>query len=742
MRLTLRTMLAYMDDILDPEDAEALGKKIEESEFATGVLHRTRDCMRRLRLGAPKVMEQGAGLDPNTVSEYLDNTLSDDRVADFEKVCLESDVHLAEVASCHQILTLVLGEPAEVTPESRLRMYRLAELAAPPAADDGSGVSPAAPPVQADAGHGGPPPVPAPWIAREVPDYLRAASTTRRLFWPVAGAVIVLLLVAIVVMLIAGRPGPAKRPLAKGPESKGPSQPDASQADLAPAVPSAAEPAADGAPAADTPPEDASRKVLPPPVPPDEPWASSSGGRAGEPPSEEPAEQPAEPAEQPAEPAVLPPPETLASNPLRPPSEVVPGEPVEETTPAPPTEPAPLPPEEVGQLVSSAQILLKLDTDTGAWRRLPDQQALMSDELLLSLPTYRPAIVLSDQIKLVLIDEARVRLLACDQEGIHGVNVDYGRLVIKTAAGAGSRLRLQLGERAGVVTFADAESALAVEVRRESASTQDPETQPGPLKVDLYAHTGRILWQEGAGREPVAVSAPLRLTLNDQPLEAVAVAEFPDWLLTDTISPLDRRASGTVAEAVSVGRPVELTLGELVEHRQKEVRQLALRCLAAIGDFELLVKALDDPDERMLSQDYFYIDQLRAAVRRSPQAAAQVRTTMEQLYGGSGVNLYEMLWKYGPEELGADEAAELVDYLEDDTLAFRRLSFWNLREITGMGLYYRPEDTAAERRSSVRKWRERLNNMPVLKSTPPKQESPPSQEADAAAVQKDPGTDF
>src|SRR3954470_9379670 len=110
MRLTLRTLLAYLDDTLEPSRAREIGAKLAESEPAQEIVERIRHVIRRRRLTVPPAASR---IHPNTLAKYLDSEITPEKAEELERMCLASDVHRAEVAACHQIRTLVQGEPAE-----------------------------------------------------------------------------------------------------------------------------------------------------------------------------------------------------------------------------------------------------------------------------------------------------------------------------------------------------------------------------------------------------------------------------------------------------------------------------------------------------------------------------------------------------------------------------------------------------------------------------------------------------
>ncbi len=123
--LTLRTLLAYLDDTLPPADAKVIGQKLAENEEARQLADRIRVLVRKRSLSTPTSGPDGSPTDPNTVAAYLSDRLSPDQVKKFETFSLESDVSLAELAACHQILTLLLSDQVRVPPSAYKRMYGL-----------------------------------------------------------------------------------------------------------------------------------------------------------------------------------------------------------------------------------------------------------------------------------------------------------------------------------------------------------------------------------------------------------------------------------------------------------------------------------------------------------------------------------------------------------------------------------------------------------------------------------------
>ncbi|MBR5711915.1 MAG: hypothetical protein IKX40_14260 [Thermoguttaceae bacterium] len=127
MKLTLRTLLAYIDNLLPPHDAEEFEALLNENAAANNLCKRIQSVMTRPELGAPDVLDKGLHLDPNVTAEYLDNVLSSEESPEYERLCISSDRQLSEVSACHQILTVVQIEPAEVDPAWREKIYTAPE---------------------------------------------------------------------------------------------------------------------------------------------------------------------------------------------------------------------------------------------------------------------------------------------------------------------------------------------------------------------------------------------------------------------------------------------------------------------------------------------------------------------------------------------------------------------------------------------------------------------------------------
>lgn len=745
MRLTLRTMLAYLDDILEPQDAQALGQKIDESEFAKNLMHRIRDVTRRLRLPAPKLDGRGMGLDANTVAEYLDSILAPERLLDFEKVCLESDVHLAEVASAHQILALVLGEPAEIEAHTRQRMYGLVLLSetsdSKPEAVAAAADTPATVPLTAAAtnaaatnkGHVKQLAVAAVAPSREpaaeagarkkpeIPEYLREEPSGG--WWKLAAAAVVLIVIGgfywiwsqssslndEVVLNPEGQnavvpsgsgtssetiPKAAPEGAAKSATTAPPSisQPVPSQPKIAatetevPVPPSPNPlpklPSSETTPAP-TPP------VLPPVVPPTVPVtpapATTPSTTAATPAVPMPVATTTPPALPPLVPAPATPGTTpAATSPAKTPATPAPPAAVPAATNPPATPPVEVARDGIGRSMST-ELMLRFNRQNKTWHRLANQEKLFSGDRLLVLPTDRANMDLGGN-PVTMLEGASIEVKGPDEQGVLNLNVLEGRLLLLAQINRpGTRVLLRFGDREGLLTFVDPDASVALDVARVRVEGTNPETEPATTLADLYVLGGTVSWLVPGAQQAELIKAGMRRALDGRPTSA-APAQVPGWVAKDDVNPLDKRGSAAIKEKLTSNQPASVILKELSDDTRSEVSLMALQSLALIEEFDWLVKRLNEPAQRGAllppSPRLGLIDSLRSALNRGPEVAQRLRQSLETPFGrDKGDELYRMLWGYSPQQLKEGSAKRLVDFLENEDAAIRTLSFWNLRHI-------------------------------------------------------------
>lgn len=759
MRLTLRTLLAYMDDILDPSDQDNLSRQVEESEMASELIHRTRDATRRLRLGAPPVIGEGMELDPNVAAEYLDSTLSADDMSEYQQVCLDSDVHLAEVASCHHILTMVLGEPAEIEPEMRQRMYsvpgrvdewrklrldgpRQAEMTAEAVAVSAAKLS--------DSGQDEP--------ITEVPDYLKAGDSAN--FGRMAIAFAAALVLGFTAFILFGPDGILKsdQEVAQGADQGGDDQgvdrgeDQGDELSLPPAVGASDEEgtmdAADNTiptenttdPTDDGTVEDgagddgadiamepnggteASVATEQPADSMTEPGAVDVAEGAGAEPTvvEANGPQPGEPEVQPTETvqpegqaAEMPAGdggERIASNT----GDLMPDAVPDNTpdagdaeTPAAPLDAAPL-----GTMVSLGDVLLRWDEQSGEWLRLPARSSIVAGDKLLSLPTYRPALALVSGLRVEFSDAAKMSLDFAANAAGPRLEIDYGRFLLINTNMEPIEIELVVsGESKRIVL--DSTAILGLNVDRPFMPGADVEASLGSFTANFYAPKGLVAWDVGA----VATEAEQGSQWTWRDATMNSITDDVEWMDGQSLPYLQQNVSKYFEKELETGQAARMQLLELFESsRRREDKALATISGAHVGQFVPFVQALADTQQQSSWADH--IEELRAAMSRSTQAAKDIHQTLTEQRGAAlADDLFRMLRGYSsseigttPEEVRAGVTRQLIDWLEHDRLEYRVLAIHNLKQIYGgKTLGYNPVITEPARQErAVKLWRTRL----------------------------------
>jgi hypothetical protein len=714
-------LLAYLDDTLDPAQTKLIGQKVAESATAQELIARIKDVVRRRRLTV------GNKLDPNTVADYIDSVLPSEQLTEVEEICLGSDVHLAEIAACHQILTVVLSEPILVPPTAKRRMYGLIKgREAIPYRKMAAAATASAPEAHGGADHDADD-----TLLLGLPSYRRQGAWFRRLA-PVAAV----LLLGGGLAFALWRALPSDQKNAKAGTSTSVAQVNDRQPDNPPPGP---------------------------PVEPEPPKGKTNGTSPA-------AVTPAPAEANPAKPA----------KPEEPPKEPAPAKPASPNKPAP-ADSAPPQGERrvVGKYVAEdaapASILLQRPSDEDRWQRLRPKGPVSTNDSLVSLPGYRSEVRLDNGVGLTLWGNlpdpafpyvAESAAVINDNPEIDlDVTLDHGRIAVtnyKASGPAKVRVRflsdlryrnkawephyenwdLTLGENQGSVAL----ELIGLYLPGVSFS-KEPGGEGPMAALALFALKGQtdlhVRYDTFVVREPKERGPSLFVWDNmgqaargPQPLR-----ELPPWAAKDAASkqkPETRKALETLSGNMQEKALVDITLVEALKERDPEIRRVAVYCLGAIDDLPDLLQALEDEEHGDVR--FHAVMALRHWMALRADNDQKLYQVLEKKYkAGPAEIIMVLLHSFSQEELA--EAAtydSLISYLKNDKLPIRELAFSHLsvlaRDIAA-AIPYDPAGGSDQRERAYDEWQKKLREGKL----PPKPMGPPQgggQRPGAGAGQK------
>ncbi|MCA9010189.1 MAG: hypothetical protein KDB01_10610 [Planctomycetaceae bacterium] len=716
MRLTLRTLLAYMDDRLPPENARELGQKVANSPFATELVERIREVKRRRRLAMPE--KPVAMIDANLVAEYLDDQLTPELVARVEKEVLASDAMLAEVASAHEILGM-LSDPVTIEPQLRDRLYSL----------DPTGRTDVANALGADA----PAKVSTAKPAGEWKPLAMPGQSTRRMPIFIVAALGLIWLATVVSDSVLFRPNSASTNVAENAVV----QNEAAAAEEVAAVEEVSGvPSLDAPHGGDSEEDKADSGIV---------VADIERAPAGVP-APEPEAEPVTSVTSEVDKPTVTIPSVVSTAPPAGQEEVMPAAAAEEDT-------------KPVHFMTNNKTFLVFDEPTDRWMRL-DQ--IPGGEVISTTRNTTDCRSLFKRRWFAIAEPFTAQLIVEDS-GCDAMlaGMVLARLVTDPAANLefyAGRLRLSadtaqpwseenpsaFSMKTGGVTSTivlqsnDAEVAIEVtpignDLPSVDASESRPESAATLLhlrgsdsQVFVKAITGQVVirlsgveqeftlttgkglsWLAPGATDPARVSStPENITVDGGNL----IAAVPAWLHADTkLIPEAETLNAQLRDALASGDDPALAVLPLLADRNPQLGVSAIRILTATHDVERLLSALfenlDEAVHRAAIDGLSYIANGSADGRRTIRRGLETRIPMSEV--DITVSLIE---GFGDAEArDAVFCQSLIDLLNNDRLATRTLAFYRIQQYSNDRLGYQPEAELSRRRDAIRRWQKFLD---------------------------------
>jgi hypothetical protein len=374
------------------------------------------------------------------------------------------------------------------------------------------------------------------------------------------------------------------------------------------------------------------------------------------------------------------------------------------------TERAPSDP--VGARLADEQVLVRRLPGEQQWRSVLAGDKLRVGDLIQSLPTYRPQFTIDDSVRCTLVDASRAEL------GPGGeLSTPNALLLVEPVADA-TTISLRLAGKPIQVELATPDSQLAVRVEPQRVPGSDPEADSAHTVVELLMVQGTATVHVGGSSQIITTDQKL-LWVDEIAPQLVRAKKRPRWTAATSLAPIERGASGRLySYFLDPQKDTIEVLQERSNDRRQDIKSLAVRALAAMGNFDSIVASFDDPEQHSYWSAHFFA--LRAALAESREDAARVRAALERAHGAESGELYTMLWGFNGAQLNEGAAENLVAFLSHPSLPQRVLAFENLKEITGgVTVLYRPNIPARQRTRRVREWADLLRAGRIVYKEPP-----------------------